>query len=155
MRYLSSARITISSLVLRVDKANTNDINKDFMELVKESNLDSISHENIKVLHIDQYGFHTNKSYSSVLDKNLISGIREFWCFLDYKKKLNIDGSCLTNIRFYGNPRPEPETISWNSTPDKHQDDKILGVKNLRANSNLGWGVILPPVGFPLITQKR
>ena len=78
MRYLPSARITISSLVLRVDKANTNDINKDFMELVKESNLDSISHENIKVLHIDQYGFHTNKTYSSVLDKNLISGICEF-----------------------------------------------------------------------------
>ena len=78
MRYLPSARITTPTPVLRVDKASTNYINKDFIELVKESNLDSISHENIKVSHIDQYGLHTNRTYSSVLDKNLISEIREF-----------------------------------------------------------------------------
>ena len=39
LKYLPSARITISTPVLRVDKANANDINKDFTELVKESNL--------------------------------------------------------------------------------------------------------------------
>ena len=39
LKYLPSARFTISTLVLCVDKANANDIDKDFTELVKESNL--------------------------------------------------------------------------------------------------------------------
>ena len=42
-----------------------------------------------------------------------------------------MDGSCLNNIRFYDNLRPESETISMNSVPDEHQYI-ILGLKNLR-----------------------
>ena len=34
--------------ILRVDKANANDINKGFTELINKSNLHYISHENIK-----------------------------------------------------------------------------------------------------------
>ena len=51
LKYLPSTRITISTPVLRVDKANANDINKAFTELVKESNLDYISHENKGILY--------------------------------------------------------------------------------------------------------
>ena len=40
LKYLLSVRITISTPVLHVDKANANDINKAFTEFVKESNLD-------------------------------------------------------------------------------------------------------------------
>ena len=75
LKYLPSTRITISTPVLRVDKANANDINKAFTELVKESNLDFISHENIKESHINEYGLHINRTGSSILTKNLISGI--------------------------------------------------------------------------------
>ena len=100
LKYLSSARITITTPVLRIDKANANDINKDFIELVKESNLDYISHENIKESRIDEYGLHINRTGSSILPKNLISGIRNFGCFLDSKKEVNIDQSRLNNIRF-------------------------------------------------------
>ena len=78
LKYVPSARITISTPVLCVDEANTNDINKDFTELVKESNLDYISHENIKESHIDEYGHHINRTGSSILVNNLISGIRNF-----------------------------------------------------------------------------
>ena len=39
LKYLTSAKITISTPILRVDKANANDINKAFTELIKESNL--------------------------------------------------------------------------------------------------------------------
>ena len=78
LKYLPSARITISTPALRADKANANDINKAFTELVKESNLDHISHENIKESHINEYGLHINKTGSSILAKNLISGIRNF-----------------------------------------------------------------------------
>ena len=82
LKYLPSTRITISTPVLRVDKANANDINKAFTELVKESNLDFISHENKKESHINEYGLHINRTGSSILTKNLISGI-DTWCFLD------------------------------------------------------------------------
>ena len=51
LKYLPFARIIISTPVLRVDKANANDINKAFTELVKESNLDYISHENKGILY--------------------------------------------------------------------------------------------------------
>ena len=78
LKYFPSVRITISTLVLGVDKANANDINKAFTELVKESNLDYISHENIKESHINEYGLHINRTGSSILAKNLISGIRNF-----------------------------------------------------------------------------
>ena len=102
LKYLPSVRITISAPVLRVDKANANDINKAFAELVKESNLDYISHENIKESHIDEYGLHINRTGSSILAKNLISGIRNFWCFSDSNKEVNIDGICrnLTELTF-------------------------------------------------------
>ena len=82
LKYLPSTRITISTPVLRVDKANANDINKAFTELVKESNLDFISHENKKESHINEYGLHINRTGSSILTKNLIWGI-DTWCFLD------------------------------------------------------------------------
>ena len=72
LKYLPSTRITISTPVLRVDKANANDINKAFTELVKESNLDFISHENKKESHINEYGLHINRTGSSILTKNLI-----------------------------------------------------------------------------------
>ena len=51
---------------------------------------------------------------------------------MDSNKEVNIDGSCLNNISFYDNLRPESETSSINSVLDEHQDDIILGLKNLR-----------------------
>ena len=47
------------------------------MKLEKESNLDYISHENIKESHIDEYGLHINRTGSSILVKNLISDSEE------------------------------------------------------------------------------
>ena len=78
LEYLSSARITISTPVLRVDKANANDINKNFTELVKESNLNYISHKNIEESSIDEYGLRINRTGSSILAKTPISGIYNF-----------------------------------------------------------------------------
>ena len=48
------------------------------MKLEKESNLDYISHKNIKESHIDEYGLHINRTGSSILVKNLILGTRDF-----------------------------------------------------------------------------
>ena len=119
------------TVVLRVDKANANDINKAFIELVKEPNSDYISHENVKESDIDEYDIDIYRTDSSILAKNLISGIHNYWCFSESKKEINIDGSCLNKIRFYDNLRPESEAISMNSVPDEHQDDIIFGLKNL------------------------
>ena len=65
LKYLPSERIIISTLVLSVDKANASDVNKAFTDLIKESNLDYISHENIKKSHIDEYGLCINRTGSS------------------------------------------------------------------------------------------
>ena len=46
--------------------------------MVQESNLDYISHENIKESHIDEYGLHINRTGSSILAKHLVSEIRKF-----------------------------------------------------------------------------
>ena len=51
---------------------------------------------------------------------------------MESKKEVNINGSCLNNIRFYDNLRPESETISMNSIPGEQQDDITLGLKNIR-----------------------
>ena len=37
LKCLPSARVTIVTSVLRIDKAKANDINKDFIEVVKEN----------------------------------------------------------------------------------------------------------------------
>ena len=95
-------------------------------------NLYYTSHKNIKQSRINEYGLHINRTGSSILAKNLISGIRNFLCFSNSKKEVHIDGICLKNIRFYDNLRPESEMISMNSVPDEHQDEIILGLKNLR-----------------------
>ena len=52
--------------------------------------------------------------------------------FYGLQKEVNIDGSCLNIIRFYCSLRPESETILMNWLPEKHQNDIILGLKNLR-----------------------
>ena len=72
--------------MLRVDKASANDINKRYIELLKEAKLDCIFNDNIVESNIDQYGLHINESGSVILAKNLISGIRNL-CKKGTRKK--------------------------------------------------------------------
>ena len=142
---------SVSTLLLRVNKANASDINKDFTEQVKKSNLYYISHENINVSYIDEWSS-INRTGSSILAKNVISGICNFRYFLDSKKEVNIDGSWLNNIRFYDNLRPQSETIFMNSATDEYQDDNILGMKNLRVkySNEIIWGHLnINSISFP------
>ena len=64
--------------MLRVDKANAYDINKRYIDLLKEAKVDCIFNDNIVESNIDQYDLHINESGSVILAKNLISGIRNF-----------------------------------------------------------------------------
>ena len=63
--------------VLRVDKANANDINKRFIDYFKEAKVDCIFNDNIAESYIDQW-LHINGSGSVIVEKNLISGIWNF-----------------------------------------------------------------------------
>ena len=78
-KYAPESNMIISTPVLRVDKANANDINKRYTDLLKEAKVDYIFNNNIAEFNIDQYGSHINESGSIILAKNLISGIRNFW----------------------------------------------------------------------------
>ena len=60
-KYDPDSKITISTPVLRVDKANAND-NKKYIELLKEAKLDCIFNGNIAESNIDHYGLHINES---------------------------------------------------------------------------------------------
>ena len=77
-KYAPESKIIISTPVLRVDKANANDINRRYIDLLKEAKVDCIFNDNIAESNIDQYGLHINESGSVILAKNLISGIRNF-----------------------------------------------------------------------------
>ena len=52
------SKIIISTPVFRVDKASANDINKSFIDLLKEAKVDCIFNNNITEPNIDQYGLH-------------------------------------------------------------------------------------------------
>ena len=115
--------------------AKANGINVDFTKLLKESNLEYISHENMKESHIDEYDLQINRNSSLILAKNLIWGIFFiFFCFLDFNKEVNIDANCVYIIRFYDNLRPEPEKMSINLAPDEHEGDRIVLLKSLSVN---------------------
>ena len=82
-------KIIISRLVLRVDKANSNDINEKYIELLKEAKTDCIFNDNIVESDIDQHELHINESGSLILTKNLITGIRNFFLKNGTRKKKN------------------------------------------------------------------
>ena len=65
-------------LVLRVDKANVDDISRRYIDLLKEAKVDCIFSDNIAESNINQYGLQINESGTVILAKNVISGIRNF-----------------------------------------------------------------------------
>ena len=69
-KYAPESKIIISTPVLRVDKANKDDINKRYIELLKEAKLDCIFNNNVAESNIDQHGLHINESGSAILVKN-------------------------------------------------------------------------------------
>ena len=77
-KYAPEPKKIIFTPGLRVDKANANDVNQRYIELLKEAKLDCIFSDNIAESNNEQYGLHINESGSVILAKNLISGIRNF-----------------------------------------------------------------------------
>ena len=77
----------ISSLLLRVDKATSDNNNKSFKTLLNSSDWDCIHLEKIEKSHLNEYCVHINRAWSTNLAKNLISRIRKFWYDLDSKNK--------------------------------------------------------------------
>ena len=57
-KYAPESKKIISTPMLRVDKANANDINKRYIDLLKEAKIDCIFNDNIAESSIDQYGLH-------------------------------------------------------------------------------------------------
>ena len=77
-KMVPSAKIIISSPVIRFGKANSDIDNKKFINLLNSTDWDCIHHENIDESHLNEYGLHINRTTSINLAKNLISGIRKF-----------------------------------------------------------------------------
>ena len=60
--------------VIRTEKSNANENNKQFVNSLKKANFDRIHHTNITDDHLNAYGLHINGYVTMVLAKNLISG---------------------------------------------------------------------------------
>ena len=73
-----SAKMIISSPVLRVNKANSYIINIKFISLLNSIHWDCLHHENIDESHLNEYGLHINRTGSINLAKILVSGTRKF-----------------------------------------------------------------------------
>ena len=71
-KMLPSAKIIISSPVIRVDKANSDINNKTFISLLNSTEWDCIHQENIDKSHLNEYGLHINRTGSINLAKILI-----------------------------------------------------------------------------------
>ena len=77
-KMVPSAKVIISSPVIRVDKANFDINNKKFISLLNSTCWDCINHENFGESHLNEYGLHINRAGSITLANNLISRIQKF-----------------------------------------------------------------------------
>ena len=75
---IPSAKMIISSPVLRVSKANSYINNIKFISLLNSTHWDCRHRENIDELHLNEYGLHINRTGSINLANILVSGIRKF-----------------------------------------------------------------------------
>ena len=135
-KYAPESKIIISTPVLRVDKANANDINKRYIELLKEAKLDCIFNDNIAESNIDQYGLHINESGSVILAKNLISGMRNFWKKGTRKKRiLNGRDTSINNSKhgYSSKYLKSDSNIMGAFTHVEHHRDTIIDLKLVSA----------------------
>ena len=77
-KMVPSAKVIISSPVIRADKANSDISNKKFISLLSSTYWDCIHHENFGKSHLNEYGLHINRAGSITLANNLISRIQKF-----------------------------------------------------------------------------
>ena len=77
-KMVPSAKVIISSPVIRADKANSDINNKKFISLLSSTYWDCIHLENFGESHLNEYGLHINRAGSITLANNLISRIQKF-----------------------------------------------------------------------------
>ena len=74
LNFLRNVKLIFSTPVIRTDKSNANENNKQFINCLKKAKFHCIHHTNITEDHLNAYGLHINAYGTRVLAKNLISG---------------------------------------------------------------------------------
>ena len=74
LKFLPDVKLIFSTPVIRTDKSNANENNKQFTNCLKKAKFDCIYHTNITEDHLNAYGLHINRYGTRVLAKDLISG---------------------------------------------------------------------------------
>ena len=74
LKFLPDVKLIFSTPVIRTDKSNANENNKQFINCLKKAKFHCIHHTNITEDHLNAYGLHINAYGTRVLAKNLISG---------------------------------------------------------------------------------
>ena len=82
----------VSSPIIRTDKQEANNILKKYNNSLKQEEK-KIFHNNITPSHLNKDGLHLNFNGSTVLDGNLLSTIRIFWCNVDSNGKISLSNN--------------------------------------------------------------
>ena len=74
LKLLPDVKLIFSTPLIRTDKSNANENNKQFINFLKKAKFHCIHHTNITKDHLNASGLHINGYSRRVLAKNLISG---------------------------------------------------------------------------------
>ena len=74
LKLLPDVKLIFSTLLIRTDKSNANENNKQFISCLKKAKFHCIHYTNITEDHLNAYGLHMNGYGRGVLAKNLILG---------------------------------------------------------------------------------
>ena len=101
----SFKNIVISSLIVRTDKKEANNILKKYNTILKQEETNVISHNNISASHLHRDGLYLNLIGTIMLVGNLLSRIRKFPHNEDSNKETNLsndrNGNNIINLSNY------------------------------------------------------
>ena len=78
LKKLHSVKILLYALTLRIGKANSNENNAHFIQLLKAAKRQILKHLYISEEHLYKYDLHLNRAGTRILAKQLISNVRSF-----------------------------------------------------------------------------
>ena len=89
-KYYPNRKNIISSLIVRTDKEEPNNVLKKYNNILKQEERNVIFHNSISASHLHRDGLHLNLNGTIMLAGNTLSGTRTFWYNEDSNKETNL-----------------------------------------------------------------
>ena len=89
-KYYPNRKNIISSLIVRTDKEEPNNVLKEYNNILKQEERNLIFHNSTSASHLHRDGLHLNLNGTIMLAGNILSGTRTFWYNKDSNKETNL-----------------------------------------------------------------